>query len=140
VYAVDPAEQDRARIASELLERLTSLEAAVVSTQIVSEYYDAVVRPGRRAAPLLTTAQATASIDRILGSILCLDITAAIVREAVRATSAHQMRIFDALVWATAKLASVPLIISEDVPRRQIEGVAYANPFAPDFSLARIGL
>jgi predicted nucleic acid-binding protein len=127
-------------MANDLLERLTSSDAAAVSTQIMTEFYDAVVRPGRRTAPLMTAAQAAGWVDRILESMACLDITAPIVREAVRATTTHQMRIFDALIWATAKLSSIPVIVSEDVPRRQIEGVHYLNPFAPDFSLARIGL
>jgi len=63
------------------------------------------------------------------------------VLDAVRVARDHQMPIFDALIWATARLSGIRTVLTEDLPgRRMIEGVHYLNPFAPDFSLARIGL
>jgi predicted nucleic acid-binding protein len=47
------------------------------------------------------------------------------------------MSIWDALIWAVARLNGVATIISEDTHGR-IEGVSYLNPFDPQFDLATL--
>lgn len=59
------------------------------------------------------------------------------VLEGCRGASEHSLSIWDALIWATAKLNQVPVILSEDfVDGAFLEGVRFLNPFAPAFDLA----
>ena len=46
------------------------------------------------------------------------------------------MSYWDAQIWATAKLAGLVAVLSEDFNSgATIEGVTFANPFAPEFDL-----
>jgi hypothetical protein len=47
------------------------------------------------------------------------------------------MRIYDAQIWAVARVNGVRHILTEDVPgRAEIEGVRYHNPFSSRFRMA----
>ena len=49
---------------------------------------------------------------------------------ALGAVERHKISFRDALIWATAKLHSIDVIYSEDLPSgRIIEGVKYINAF-----------
>ncbi len=66
-----------------------------------------------------------------------LDLTPLIVLEAARGAYQHQMRIWDAQIWATARLNQIPVILSEDFSDGAvIEGIRIVNPFAEHFELA----
>jgi len=85
--------------------------------------------------------EATLAIEGLLASCRCLNLTPITVYEAVRAASRCQMRIFDAHVWAAARLNGIETIVSEDTQSRPvIEGVRYVNPFAREFRNAQLGL
>ena len=61
----------------------------------------------------------------------------AAVLEGCRGAGEHSLSIWDALIWATAKLNQVPLVLSEDfVDGGFLEGVRFLNPFTPAFDLA----
>ncbi len=47
------------------------------------------------------------------------------------------MSIWDALIWAAAKMNGIPYVLTEDARHgRVLEGVTYVNPFDPEFDLA----
>ncbi len=56
------------------------------------------------------------------------------VLEAGRGVRDHQRSCYDAQIWATARLHQVSVVFSEDFSDGSvIEGVRFANPFAPGF-------
>lgn len=141
INAVDERELDKSRIASELIERVMDAGIGVVSPQIMVEYFDATTRPKGALPPIFTKTEATRAIEGFLTSCRCVDLTPMTLYEAVRAASRYGMRIFDAHVWATARLNGIDTIVSEDRQSQPlIEGVRYVDPFARGFRLARIGL
>lgn len=141
IGAVDPREQARARLASEVVRAVMIAGMAVVSPQVIVEYFDVTTRPRGLLPPIFTKDEATAAVEAILASCRCVDLTPVTAIEAVRAAARYQMRIFDAHIWAAARLNGIDTILSEDAQSRPtIEGVRYVNPFAEDFALAQIGL
>lgn len=141
INAVDTRELDKSRIASDLIERVFETGIGVVSAQIIVEYFDATTRPKGTLRPIFTPAEATRAIEGLLASCRCVDLTPMTAYEAVRAAGRYGMRIFDAHIWATARLHGIETIVSEDAQSQPaIEGVRYVNPFARGFRLATLGL
>ena len=57
-----------------------------------------------------------------------------IVLEAIRGVKDHNFSYWDALIWATARLNQIRIVLSEDFSdHANIEGVLFVNPFEPDF-------
>jgi predicted nucleic acid-binding protein len=77
--------------------------------------------------------------DRIQNYLLpweILDITGAIVLEAVRGVRLYQMAYWDAQIWASARMNQIPLVLSEDFGEGVIiEGVRFVNPFGSNFNI-----
>ena len=68
-----------------------------------------------------------------------LPLTPAVVLEAVRGHGDHSFSYFDAQIWAAAKLAQIPVILSEDFsPGSVVEGVSFLNPLAESVDLAEL--
>ncbi len=141
INAVDAREQDRSKIASEVVERAIDAGVGVVSPQILAEYFDATTRPKGSLPPIFTRPEAAMAVEALLASCRCLDLTPLTVHEAARAAVRYKMRIFDAHIWASARLNSIDTILSEDTQSQPtIEGVRYVDPFLPSFRLSHIGL
>jgi predicted nucleic acid-binding protein len=65
-----------------------------------------------------------------------LPLTPSIVLEALGGVRDHSMSYYDAQIWAAAKLAQIPVVLSEDFPTgATIEGVQFVNPFALDVTI-----
>jgi len=68
-------------------------------------------------------------------------LSEAVVREAVRGAREYRLSIFDAQIWASAKLSGATIVLTEDNQSAEfIEGVRFVNPFAPGFLPEQIGL
>jgi predicted nucleic acid-binding protein len=136
VYAHDPAGQSKHHQAIATLEAVRRIGAGRLSVQCLSEFFWTVTR-GRR--PLLSGRDAAAQVGRLTAGWITFDLTAPIVMEAVRGVQQYRLAFWDARLWATARLNQVPLILSEDfIDGRRVEGVRFANPFAPHFDLDRL--
>lgn len=133
VYPHDRREPDRADAAIALLSTLAAAGGAAVSTQVLSEYFWVVTR---RLPDPLTVSQGAKSTERHAKTWGVLDVTLSTVREALRGTEHHGLPYWDALIWATAHLAQIPVVLSEDfADGREIDGVRFRNPFGPGFAL-----
>jgi predicted nucleic acid-binding protein len=131
VYAYDRSEPAKQAQALQLLNDLAARRAGLISVQVLIEFYNAVTR--RIAAPL-TPEQAYARIKNLVAAWPVLEITPLIAIEAARGASQHQMRIWDAQIWATARLNQIPVVLSEDFSDGTvIEGIRIVNPFAAIF-------
>lgn len=138
--AADPREP-LARAAASLIRELVERDRAVVTVQILVEYFDNLTRPKRAIAPLMSAREAYAEIEGLLASVRCLDLTPTTTILAAQASLRYRMRIFDAHIWACAHANGIDLILTRDMPsQRIIEGVQYINPFDPDFTPESIGL
>ncbi len=140
VYAVDPQGDARSAQATRVLREILTARRGVVSSQILTEFYDVTTR-ARGNGSLLTAAEASKWVEGFLNDCAFVEVTSSVVREAVRGARAFRMRIYDAQIWATAKWWELPYVLTEDMPgRRWLESVRYVNPFAPEFKLSDIGL
>lgn len=139
--AVDPREQADAALASRIVDRILVQERAVLSVQIIVEFFDNITRSKRGLAPALSKNEAAAMVSQFLQSCRCLDLTPISAFLAMQACQRYQMRVFDAHVWATAHLNGIDLIVTRDMPSQPvIEGIQYVNPFDPAFTFESIGL
>lgn len=140
VYAVDIEEQDKSRIARELLRRAETTERGLLTSQVATEFYAATVRQRGRRPSICDPDEAATWIERWLTALSFRQITSAVLREAVRGASEYQMHIYDAQIWASAKFAGANILTEDTQSRELIEGVRYINPFTDDFTFESIGL
>ncbi len=128
VYAYDIQWPRKQQQALDVLDTLIKNNQAMISAQVLSEFFVVVTRKLHQPLP---PAQALISIDRYIQCVEVLPVTASIVREAARAAATYQISYWDAQIWATAHLNQIPTIVTEDIPSASyIEGVSYYNPFA----------
>lgn len=134
VYAHDPRDRRKQERALAVLDTLMTQERVALSVQCLSEFFNATTR---RLPEPLSPAVAHAQVERFVRGSRILNLTAAAVLEGCRGAGEHSLSIWDALIWATAKLNQVPVVLSEDfVDGAFLEGVRFLNPFAPAFDLA----
>jgi len=101
--------------------------AVAVSTQILGEFFWTVTR---RIPDPLSPGDAAEQVQRHARTWQVLDVTWATVQLALRGVTDHQLPYWDALIWATARRAVIPVVMSEDFQDdREIEGVRFQNPF-----------
>jgi predicted nucleic acid-binding protein len=133
VYAYDRSEPYKQGRALEVLDRLALTGTGVISAQVLSEFFVAVTR--KIAAPL-SVDEAYDRLRNYLQAWALLDLTGMVVLEAARGVRDHQFHFWDAQIWAVARLNQIALVFSEDFsPSAVIEGVRFASPFDPDFTL-----
>ena len=133
VYAYDHSDRVKQERAFEVLDRLASSARAVLSAQILSEFFVVVTRKIPDPLPMR---EAVRSVENYLRAWPVLAVTPPLIYEALRGTEQNRMNYWDALVWATAKLNQIPVILSEDFKDgRVLEGVQFLNPFARDLDL-----
>jgi len=141
ISAVDPREQAKGQLASTLIEGLIAADLAAMTPQIAAEFFNVATRPRKGLTPIFTRAAAASRVTTLLRACICLDMSAATAAEAVRGAVEFQMHIYDAQIWAVARLSGVRTILTEDMQSQDaIEGVRYVDPFAAKFKLAQIGL
>lgn len=133
VYLHDPRDAVKQERALQALDRLIGGGHAVLSAQCLSEFFAVVTR---RLPEPLTPADALAQVERFSRACRVVAVTPAVVLEGCRGAQAHHMSIWDALIWAAARLNQVPYVLTEDAPHgRFLEGVRFLNPFHAEFLL-----
>lgn len=84
----------------------------------------------------LTLEQALARVETLTQVCRVFDLTAFAVLDGCHAAARYQLSIWDALIWAVAKLNGVPYIVTKDAEHdRVVGGIHYLNPFADSFDL-----
>ena len=137
ISAVDPREQDKAQLASVLIEALLDADVVAITPQIAAEFFNVATRRRRGLLPILTKGAAAGRVTDLLSACVCLDMSAATSVEAVRGAVEFQMHIYDAQIWAAARLNGVGTILTEDKQSQVvIDGVRYVDPFAANFRLS----
>lgn len=127
VYIYDPLDPVKQQRAIEVVDRLISTSLAVISSQVMGEFFMATTRPRR---PLLTSAEALTSMRNYLSACYVVDLNRLITAEAIRGVETYGFGFWDAQIWATARLNQVAEIYSEDFNTGAIiESVLFTNPF-----------
>lgn len=133
VYAYDASEREKHVRAIQLIDQFNREGIGVISTQVLAEFFITVTR---KIPDPLAPDEAYKHLGNYAQSWTILDLTAMIVLEAARGVVHHQFSLWDAQIWAVAKLNQIELVFSEDFnPGAMIEGVRFINPFAPAFRL-----
>jgi predicted nucleic acid-binding protein len=113
VYAYDRSDPEKQARALAVLDYLAISERGVLTAQVLSEFVTVTTRK----LPLpLTIAQAYSAVQNLMHSWQVLDVTPLAALEAVRGVRDHQLHFWDALIWASARLAQINVVLSEDLP------------------------
>lgn len=127
VYIYDTQEAAKQERAIAFTDQLIRSGRAVISTQVMGEFFMATTRT-RRA--LLTPAEALVRMRNYLAACHVVDVTRLITLEAIRGVEIHHFGFWDAQIWATARLNQIEEVYSEDFPTGYtVEGVRFVNPF-----------
>lgn len=135
VYAHDGSDTAKHRRAIEVLARLGSSATGALSAQVLAEFASVALR---KLQPPMSPDAVYRQIERFETAFAVLPVTASVVLEAVRGVRDHQLAYYDAQLWAVAKLAQIPALLSEDFHAgATTEGVTFVNPFAAEFDVNR---
>lgn len=134
VYAYDRSEPAKQTRAEAILRQMPYSGAGAISTQVLVEFYNAVTR---KLKAKLSPSEAYERLQNLEQSWPILIVTPPIILEAARGAQQYQLSFWDALIWATAKLNQIPVVLSEDFNvGGLIEGIRFVNPLADEFDLA----
>lgn len=136
VYAHDPRDAGKRQQAIDLLDLLVPRGQAVLSVQCLTEFFKVVTD---RLPERINRHEALTQVERLARSCRVLDLTPGVVLEGCRGAVHHNLPIWDALIWAIAKLNQVGYVVTEDAEHgRFLEGVRFLNPFASTFDLSSL--
>ena len=126
VYAYDidePVKQARAR---EILKQGIEGETAVLSVQVIGEFFTVVTK---RIPNPLSAEEAEQVLD-LLSILPVIDLDFRMVRHAIEIHRQHGIAYWDALIVTAAHRAECTQILTEDLNAGQsYEGVTVVNPF-----------
>ena len=128
VYAYDKHEARKQKVAQALLTDSIEQENALVSVQVLGEFFNVVTR---RIKEPMSPDEAQKIIVGL--SILPVqDVDLAMVNRAIDTHKAYQISYWDSLIVAAAERAACTRILSEDLNDGQsYHGIIVANPFKP---------
>ena len=125
VYAQDAGSAKKQQISREVIARLSSSADGVISTQVIQEFYVAATR--KLGVPPL----AAKGILKTFAVFETVQVSPALIQEAVDCSILNQLSFGDALSLAAAATAGCGVVLSEDLnPGQVILGVKVENPFA----------
>jgi predicted nucleic acid-binding protein len=126
VYAFDRGEPIKRVQALELLGTGIEEQIAVVSAQVLGEFFNTVTR---RISDPLSPEQAQEAVDAISTlPVVALDLD--LVRRAIGTQMLYQISYWDALIVAAAESADCTRILTEDLnPGQSYHGIVVVNPF-----------
>lgn len=127
VYAYDKSEPRKQHKAQTLLAEGIERENAVISAQVLGEFFIVVTR--RLTIPL-SVDEAGHLID-LLSALPVVEVDLQLVKQAVSVHGAMQISYWDALIVCAAERAGCGRILSEDLNSGQdYRGAVVENPFA----------
>ncbi len=126
VYAYDVREPVKHARAQEVLKQGIEEETAVLSVQVVGEFFTVVTR--RIPNPL--SIEEAEEVLNLLGILPIIDLDFRMVRHAIEIHRQHGIAYWDALIVAAAHRAECTRILTEDLNAGQsYSGVSVVNPF-----------
>ena len=130
-YMRDADEPSKAATAIKLVDELTGIGEALISTQVLAEFMWVVTRRLRKPIPLI---DALADVRRFQRLMPVVPMTSDVFNVAIDLMQQHQMTIWDAQIVAAASSGRATVVLTEDMQSKpMIHGVTYANPFLAGF-------
>jgi predicted nucleic acid-binding protein len=124
VYALDRNDLEKQNTCRSILRQLQDTNRAVISTQIMQEFFVVATRK-LGVEPLKAK-----SILQTLDNLERVPVSPALIYEAIDCGLLNQISFWDALVVVCAASARCTLVLSEDLNDGQvIKGVKVQNPF-----------
>lgn len=124
VYAADGSDIVKRDTARGLIAELTDSGRAVISTQVMQEFFNVAVKK------LQMSKNAALEIMKTLYTVETISTTRETVLQAIDFSINYQYSIWDSLILAAAIDAGCRIVYSEDLNDGQIiEGVEIKNPF-----------
>ncbi len=131
VYAFDPRDRRKQRIATGLLRQGLRDDSLRVAHQAIVEFVSAVTRPRAGTGSLLSMVEACREAEGLLAQFPVLYPNGALARHALRGAAAYQLSWYDAHMWAYADYYGLEGLISEDFDDGRLYGsVRVVNPFS----------
>ncbi len=125
VYAYDSSAGDKQTTAQQVLREAATAREGVISVQVLGEFFHATVTRKK----LLTVDKARIALAA-LQHLEVVGLETATVEQAIDFHERFQLRYWDALIVATAKLSGCASVLSEDLNEGQnYDGVVVVNPF-----------
>jgi predicted nucleic acid-binding protein len=132
VYAYDPDVQRSTRALQVITDAARNNGA--LPAQVLAEFATVALRKIAIEHATLET-----RIAELTSAFTILPLTEMVVREALRGVRAHRFAYYDAQIWAAARLAQIPFVLSEDFSAgSEIEGVSFLNPFEGKLDIATL--
>jgi len=124
IYADDDGEPEKQQIARQFIERYFSVDAAVVSVQVLQEYFNVVTKKQKM----------DASVARVKVELLSKFVAHITLPEDVLLAAdifrLHKLSFWDSMLVRSAKQAECKILFSEDMQNgRIIDGLQIINPF-----------
>jgi len=124
VYMDDPSVPDKRQKASELLMAYSQANAAIVSLQVLQEYYS--VATTKRGVDAVL---AQAKVEKMM-QLRVVRFSAQDVVHAIELHRLHQTSFWDALIIHASRIGGAEVLFSEDLQHgSRIAGVRIVNPF-----------
>ena len=125
VYAYDPSDVQKQRVAQDLIRRALA-EEFVISSQVLAEFASTLLH---KMSPPARAEDVIAALDA-LGPIRVVVPDSDTVRRAVEARVVYGIHFYDGMIIAAAERGACQRILSEDLNAGQrYFGVAVENPF-----------
>jgi len=125
VYADDADSPDKQKVAQEIVRTGLLRGDAVLSTQVLQEYFVVATRK------LKIPAESAQKRVELLGNLTVVTVSLANIVDAIKLHRLYSLSFWDALVVQCARAAGCESVLSEDLQHGQtIEGVRIWNPFA----------
>lgn len=125
VYSDDLDSPTKRQQAQELLARLARQRAAVLSTQVLQEYFNAATHK------LKVPAEIARRKVELFARIDVVQVGLPIILRAIDLHRLHTLAFWDSLIIAAAQEARCRVLFSEDLQTgRRFDGVEIVNPFA----------
>ena len=126
VYAYDRRDISKRSQAQELLTTGIEDETAVISVQVLGEFFTVVTQ---RIQNPLSTEEAREAVN-LIGILPVMALDLAMVRRAISTLLRYRISYWDALIIAAAERAGCARIFSEDLnPGQSYHGIVVVNPF-----------
>ena len=126
IYLFDEDAPEKKTLARELFIRETDAGRAVLSTQVLQEFYVAVTR--KLAVPL--SPEIAENVVRNLTALPLIQIDSALVLTAIGKSRLLGFSFWDALIIASALSGGAECLFTEDLQHGQIiDGMRIENPF-----------
>ncbi len=126
IYLFDEDAPEKKNLAQELFERETNAGRAVLSTQVLQEFYVAVTR--KMADPL--SPEIAENVVRNFAELPLIQIDSTLVLTAIGKSRSLGFSFWDALIIAAALSGGADCLFTEHLQHGQIiDGVRIENPF-----------